>query len=47
VRFLAEPAVDAGTTLLAAQLFLREMIPLLTPIGLDPSHPFRACSTRA
>src|SRR2546422_3328413 len=20
--------------------FLREMIPLLTPIGLDPSHPF-------
>jgi polyphosphate kinase len=40
VRFLAEPQWTREQRSWLHQYFLREMIPLLTPIGLDPSHPF-------
>ena len=40
VRFLAEPQWTREQRSWLHHYFLREMIPLLTPIGLDPSHPF-------
>src|SRR5438477_241650 len=40
VRFLAEPQWTREQRSWLHNYFLREMIPLLTPIGLDPSHPF-------
>src|SRR5207249_996154 len=40
VRFLAEPQWTREQRSWLHNYFLREMIPLLTPIGLDPSHTF-------
>jgi len=40
VRFLAEQHWTREQRSWLHNYFLREMIPLLTPIGLDPSHPF-------
>src|SRR5258708_6075910 len=40
VRFLAEQHWTREQRSWCLSYFLREMIPLLTPIGLDPSHPF-------
>jgi polyphosphate kinase len=40
VRFLAEPEWSREQRTWLHNYFMREMIPLLTPIGLDPSHPF-------
>jgi len=40
VRFLAEPDWTAKQRSWLHDYFLREMMPLLTPIGLDPAHPF-------
>src|SRR2546428_125910 len=40
VRFLAEQHWTREQRSWLHHYFLREMIPLLTPIGLDPSHPF-------
>jgi polyphosphate kinase len=40
VRFLAEREWTKEQRAWLHNYFMREMIPLLTPIGLDPSHPF-------
>ena len=40
VRFLAEQDWTKEQRAWLHNYFMREMIPLLTPIGLDPSHPF-------
>jgi polyphosphate kinase len=40
VRFLAEHDWTKEQRSWLHNYFMREMIPLLTPIGLDPSHPF-------
>jgi len=40
VRFLAEQDWTKEQRAWLHSYFMREMIPLLTPIGLDPSHPF-------
>jgi len=40
VRFLAEEHWTREQRSWLHHYFLKEMIPLLTPIGLDPSHPF-------
>ena len=40
VRFLAERDWSKEQRSWLHNYFMREMIPLLTPIGLDPSHPF-------
>ena len=40
VRFLAERDWTKEQRSWLHNYFMREMIPLLTPIGLDPSHPF-------
>jgi polyphosphate kinase len=40
VRFLAEQDWTKEQRSWLHNYFMREMIPLLTPIGLDPSHPF-------
>jgi polyphosphate kinase len=40
VRFLGEPDWAKEQRAWLHGYFIREMIPLLTPIGLDPSHPF-------
>src|SRR5258705_10931490 len=40
VRFLAEQDWTKEQRSWLHNYFIREMIPLLTPIGLDPSHPF-------
>src|SRR5258705_3002699 len=40
VRFLAEQDWTREQRSWLHNYFMREMIPLLTPIGLDPSHPF-------
>ena len=40
VRFLAEHDWAKEQRAWLHSYFMREMIPLLTPIGLDPSHPF-------
>src|SRR5499427_3453870 len=40
VRFLAEQDWTKAQRAWLHNYFMREMIPLLTPIGLDPSHPF-------
>src|SRR5213076_477531 len=40
VRFLAEPRWTREQRSWLHNYFLREMIPVLTPIGLDPAHPF-------
>ena len=42
VRFLAEQDWAKEQRAWLHSYFMREMIPLLTPIGLDPSHPFPA-----
>ena len=40
VHFLAEPDWTREQRSWLHSYFMKEMIPLLTPIGLDPSHPF-------
>ena len=40
VRFLTEPEWTREQRAWLNDYFLREMMPLLTPIGLDPAHPF-------
>ena len=40
VRFLLEEAWTAAQREWLHNYFLRELMPLLTPIGLDPAHPF-------
>jgi polyphosphate kinase len=40
VRVLATPRWSAALTAWARSTFQREILPVLTPIGLDPSHPF-------
>lgn len=40
VRFVAEKEWDRDQRAWLNDYFLREMMPLLTPIGLDPAHPF-------
>ena len=40
VRFLAEQDWTQEQRAWLHNYFMREMMPLLTPIGLDPSHPF-------
>src|SRR5258708_5193850 len=40
VRFLAEHDWTKEQRSWLHNYFMKEMIPLLTPIGLDPSHPF-------
>jgi polyphosphate kinase len=40
VRFLAEQDWTKEQRAWLHNYFMREMMPLLTPIGLDPSHPF-------
>ena len=40
VRFLGEQDWGKEQRAWLHSYFMREMIPLLTPIGLDPSHPF-------
>ena len=38
--FPAPRRMERGTGRLAAQLFQTELLPVLSPIGLDPAHPF-------
>ncbi|MBA2351538.1 MAG: polyphosphate kinase 1 [Burkholderiales bacterium] len=40
IRFLRRDELDAAQREWVKGYFLREMIPVLTPIGLDPAHPF-------
>jgi len=40
VLFLGEPQWTREQRLWLREYFVREMMPLLTPIGLDPAHPF-------
>jgi len=40
VRFLSERDWTAEQRVWLHRYFVREMMPVLTPIGLDPSHPF-------
>ena len=40
IRLLRRDALDAGQRALGPGYFQREVQPLLTPIGLDPAHPF-------
>ena len=40
VRFLPRGEWNAAQTRWARQFFRREVLPVLTPIGLDPAHPF-------
>ncbi|HEY6239339.1 MAG TPA: RNA degradosome polyphosphate kinase, partial [Burkholderiales bacterium] len=40
VRFLAEQDWNREQRSWLRDYFLKELFPLLTPIGLDPSHPF-------
>jgi polyphosphate kinase len=40
VRILAAPRWSAALIAWARGTFQREILPVLTPIGLDPSHPF-------
>src|SRR5947209_17776873 len=47
VRFLAEPQWTREQRSWLQNYFLREMIPLLPPIGLDPSHPFLRVPTQS
>ncbi len=40
IKFLSENDWSPGQRVWLHDFFQREMIPVLTPIGLDPSHPF-------
>ena len=40
VRFLRRSSWNEAQREWIREFFLREMVPVLTPIGLDPSHPF-------
>ena len=40
VRFLSEPQWTREQRRWLHEYFVREMMPLMTPIGLDPAHPF-------
>ncbi|MGD9388177.1 MAG: RNA degradosome polyphosphate kinase, partial [Gammaproteobacteria bacterium] len=40
VRFLPRGDWNAAQTRWAKQFFRQEVLPVLTPIGLDPAHPF-------
>ena len=40
IRFLRRGSWDAAQKTWAHQHFQREILPVLTPIGLDPYHPF-------
>jgi polyphosphate kinase len=40
VRFLRRTHWNEAQSIWIKDFFLREVIPVLTPIGLDPSHPF-------
>ncbi len=40
IRFLDYAALDATDRLWAESYYLRQIGPVLTPLGLDPSHPF-------
>ncbi|HRE18248.1 MAG TPA: polyphosphate kinase 1, partial [Rhodocyclaceae bacterium] len=40
VRFLRRSSWNEAQREWIREYFLREMVPVLTPIGLDPSHPF-------
>jgi polyphosphate kinase len=40
IRLLRRSALDAGQRAWVSGYFQREVRPLLTPIGLDPAHPF-------
>ncbi len=40
IRFLRRATWNAGQQEWIREYFFREMMPVLTPIGLDPAHPF-------
>lgn len=40
IRFLARSEWDAGISNWVAELFRDEIAPVLSPLGLDPAHPF-------
>ena len=40
IRFFASRDVDTGAARMDTPILLRELMPVLTPIGLDTSHPF-------
>jgi len=40
IRFLRRSTWNEGQREWIRNYFIREMVPVLTPIGLDPSHPF-------
>lgn len=40
VRIFKQPDYSAEMEAWAKQIFMDEILPLLTPIGLDPAHPF-------